>query len=168
MNESYLKEHSIEEVEIIFEGDEDVSEPDLCVDYQELDTCAEADEQWSYVGKKSNPVWLWYAIDQRTGVVLAFIFGKRTDEVGRLLCERLKAFNIHRIWTDAWGTYAKYLPEDQHNISKSQTWRIERKNLTLRTHIKRLQRKTICFSKSQILHETVIGLYINRYHFQAA
>jgi insertion element IS1 protein InsB len=168
VNESYLNEHSIEEIEFVFEGDDEVGEGDLCVDYQAIDTCSEADEQWSYVGKKSNPIWLWYAIDKQTGVILTFIFGKRTDEVGRILCERLKEFNINRIWTDGWGTYAKYLPEDQHQISKSQTWRIERKNLTLRTHIKRLQRKTICFSKSQLLHETVIGLYINKHHFQAA
>ena len=27
---------------------------------------AEVDEQWSFVGKKSNPRWLWYAIDHKT------------------------------------------------------------------------------------------------------
>ncbi|WP_413774023.1 IS1 family transposase [Nostoc sp. MG11] len=31
--------------------------------------------------------------------------------------------------------------------------------------IKRLARKTICFSKSILMHDIVIGLYINRYEF---
>jgi len=35
---------------------------------------------WSYVSKKSNPRWLWHAIDRRTGQVLAYVFGRRNDE----------------------------------------------------------------------------------------
>jgi insertion element IS1 protein InsB len=31
--------------------------------------------------------------------------------------------------------------------------------------IKRLVRKTICFSKSIEMHDLVIGLYVNRYEF---
>ena len=42
----------------------------------------------------------------------------------------------------------------------SPTTVIERKHLTLRTRIKRLARKTICFSKSIWLHDVVIGLFI--------
>ncbi|MBA5237093.1 hypothetical protein H2Y54_11115 [Pectobacterium aroidearum] len=38
--------------------------------------------------------------------------------------------------------------------------RIERNNLTLRTLVKRLLRKTMCFSKSKELHEKMIGLCI--------
>ena len=32
---------------------------------------AEIDEQWSFVSKKSNQRWLWYAIDHATNTVLA-------------------------------------------------------------------------------------------------
>ncbi|MBJ6612109.1 MAG: IS1 family transposase, partial [Candidatus Thiothrix moscowensis] len=35
-----------------------------------------------------------------------------------------------------------------------------------RTRIKRLQRKTICFSKSVDMHDKVIGEFINREFFQ--
>lgn len=31
----------------------------------------EVDEQWSYVGKKSEQRWLWYAIDHVTSTILA-------------------------------------------------------------------------------------------------
>ena len=36
---------------------------------------------WSYVGKKAEPRWLWHAIDHHSGTVLAYVFGRRTDEV---------------------------------------------------------------------------------------
>jgi len=35
----------------------------------------------------------------------------------------------------------------------------------LRTRIKRLVRKTICFSKATAMHDIVIGLFINRFAF---
>jgi IS1 family transposase len=42
---------------------------------------AEVDEMWSYVGKKREPRWLWHALDHRSGQVLAYVFGRRKDEV---------------------------------------------------------------------------------------
>ena len=42
---------------------------------------AEMDEQWSYVGNKSNQRWIWYAVDHGTNTVLAYVFGKRKDVV---------------------------------------------------------------------------------------
>jgi hypothetical protein len=52
-----------------------------------------------------------------------------------------------------------------HEIGKQNTQKIERKHLTLRTRIKRLARKTICFSKTVRMHDIVIGLFVNRYEF---
>ncbi|PIE00011.1 MAG: transposase, partial [Thiothrix nivea] len=42
----------------------------------------------------------------------------------------------------------------------------ERQNLNFRTRIKRLTRKTICFSKSEEIHDKVIEEFINREFFQ--
>ncbi|WP_442499693.1 IS1 family transposase [Methylobacter sp. sgz302048] len=39
------------------------------------------------------------------------------------------------------------------------------KNLNFRTWVKRLARKTIGFSKLEVLHDTVIGLLINKVEF---
>jgi insertion element IS1 protein InsB len=52
-----------------------------------------------------------------------------------------------------------------HEVGKHHTQQLERKHLTLRTRIKRLVRKTICFSKSIQMHDLVIGLFINRCEF---
>jgi insertion element IS1 protein InsB len=56
--------------------------------------------------------------------------------------------------------FLKYL-----RMGKRNTQKIERKHLTLRARIKRLARKTICFSKSVQMHDIVIGLFVNRYEF---
>ncbi|WP_221898532.1 IS1 family transposase, partial [Bathymodiolus japonicus methanotrophic gill symbiont] len=42
---------------------------------------------------------------------------------------------------------------------------IERKNLNFRAWIKRLTRRTICFSKLEKMHDIVIGLLINKVEF---
>ena len=57
-----------------------------------------------------------------------------------------------------------WLPH-QHVVGKRRTQQLERKHLTLRTRIKRLVRKTICFSRSVQMHDIVIGLFINRFEF---
>nr|WP_317192641.1 IS1 family transposase [Flavobacterium geliluteum] len=36
---------------------------------------------------------------------------------------------------------------------------MDRKNLTLRTHLKRLNRRTICFSKSLVIFMAVLKIY---------
>ena len=107
---------------------------------------AQLDEMWSYVGKKTNPRWLWHAIDRQSGQVLAYVLGRRKDEVELQLKKLLEPFGIHRYCTDGWGTYERHLPAEVHEVGKRKTQRIEQKHLRLKIIIKRLVRKTICFS----------------------
>lgn len=128
---------------------------------------AELDEQWSYVGNKENQRWLWYAIEKVSGDVLAFVFGRRTDDMCEKLMKKLSVFNIKKYYTDDWGSYRKMITPGRHIIGKSGTQKIENRNLSLRTRVKRLARKTICFSKLEELHDGVIGMFINRYMFNS-
>lgn len=123
---------------------------------------------WSYVGKKSNPRWLWHAIDHRSGKVLAYVFGRRKDEVFLQLKELLEPFGIRRFYTDGWGAYERHLEALKHEVGKQNMQKIESKHINLRTRIKRLVRKTICFSKTIQMHDIVIGLFINRYEFEVS
>ncbi len=68
--------------------------------------------------------------------------------------------------TNAWPVSSGILPAEKHIIGKCWTQRIERHNVNLRTHIKRLNRKTICFSKSSEMHDKVIGWYLTIHHDQ--
>lgn len=112
------------------------------------------------VGNKTRQHWLWYAYNTKHGGVLAYTFGPRTDETCRELLALLTPFNIGMVTTDDWGSYARELPKEKHPTDKIFTQRIEHNNLTLRTRIKRLARRTICFSRSVELHEKVIGAFI--------
>ena len=124
---------------------------------------SELDEMWSYVGKKAEPRWLWHAIDHASGIVLAYIFGRRQDTVFLQLKKLLEPFGITRFYTDGWGAYERHIVPQQHVIGKQHTQTIESKHINLRTRIKRLVRRTICFSKTECMHDLVIGLFINRY-----
>jgi insertion element IS1 protein InsB len=106
-----------------------------------------------------------YAIAHVTGTIPAYVFGRRKDEVFKQLKALLQPFNITRYYTDDWGAYERHLDTAKHQVGKRNTQKIERKNLNLRTWIKRLTRKTICFSKSALMHDTVIGLLINKVEF---
>jgi insertion element IS1 protein InsB len=128
----------------------------------------ELDEMWSFVQKKENQRWLWHAIDHSTGKILAYVLGDHSDNMFLKLKQLLEPFGISKFYTYGWGAYQRKLAPDQHQVGKANTQKIERKHLTLRTRIKRLARKTICFSKSEVMHDIVIGLYINRYEFGLA
>jgi insertion element IS1 protein InsB len=97
--------------------------------------------------------------------VLGYVFGRRQDEVFLKLKALLESFGIRRYYTDYWGAYTRHLEADKHQPGKRYTQKIERKHLVLQTRIKRLTRKTICFSTSIQMHDLVIGLFINRYEF---
>jgi len=129
---------------------------------------AEMDEMWSFVQSKKQQRWLWHAIDHRSGKVLAYVLAPHEDAALKQLQQLLAPFSIGRFYTDGWGAYLRLLDEQHHTVGKANTQRIERKHLTLRTRLKRLARKTICFSKTEEMHDTVIGLFINRHEFGRA
>jgi insertion element IS1 protein InsB len=126
---------------------------------------SELDEMWSYVRSKASPRWLWHAMDHHTGKVLAYVFGQRKDRVFVELKALLEPFGITRYFTDSWDAYERHLEPEQHTVGKAHMQRIESKHINLRTRIKRLVRRTICFSKTERMHDLVIGLFINRYEF---
>jgi len=129
---------------------------------------SERDEMWSYVGKKAEPRWLWQAIDHASGTVLAYVFGRRKDTVFLQRKALLEPFGITRFYTAGWGAYERHIDPEQHAVGKQHTQKIESKPINLRTRMKRLVRRTICFSKTTTIHDLVIGLFINRYEFGVA
>lgn len=125
----------------------------------------ELDELWSFVKKKNNQRWLWYAIYYNTGEIVAYTFEKRKDNVFLKLQKLLEPFQIQMFYRDNWISYKKYIEKEKHKIGKINTQKIERKHLTLRTRIKSLARKIICYSKTERMHDIAIGLFINTFEF---
>jgi insertion element IS1 protein InsB len=80
----------------------------------------------------------------------------------------LEPFGITKYDTEGWRAYERHLEAEQHHVGKENTQEIESKHINLRTRIKRLVRRTLCFSKTEQMHDRVIGLFINRYEFGRA
>lgn len=126
-----------------------------------------ADERWSYVGAKACPRGLWWVEERATGRVVAYVFGRRTPATFHRLRAVLAGLGraVTRWFTDAWWAYVDTLPESQHVVGKAALPRLARQHLPLRTRLKRLARKTSCFSKSQFLHDGLIALFIHHFFF---
>jgi len=73
--------------------------------------------------------------------------GKRTKEnVGKVIA-KLLLLNPRKVYTDGLNIYPSLIPLAIHNVFRYHTNTIERNNLTLRTHIKRLQEKPCVTAK---------------------
>lgn len=122
--------------------------------------CAfEVDELWSFTGNKDNATWITYAIERDTKRVIDFFVGSKSKEKIKPLISKLLLFQPTRIYTDALNIYPILIPKEIHKRFRYCTNKNERMNLTLRTHIKRLSRKTICFSKDKIYLEAHLRIY---------
>lgn len=123
----------------------------------------EFDEFWSFVGSKANQRWTWLGLTSSTRRIGAFVNGRRTDKNCKKLVAKYQNSRVAEFASDDWLAYSKYIPFEIHHIGKDKTQRIERINLNFRVHLKRLNRKTIAFSKSEEMHDAVIKLYVH-YH----
>ena len=85
----------------------------------EIRFSAEIDEFWSFVQKKSNQRWTWYAMERNSGIILAWYNGKRGDEDFLELWKMLQQFPIQRYNIDAWGVYSRYIPACMHSGEKT-------------------------------------------------
>ena len=132
-------------------------ENDAAIDIDIRPISAEMDEMWSYYHDKSHQVWLWWAVDHETNVPLAYTFGTREHKYLDELLGLLEPFSIGTVYADNNYAYLEKISPDQLVSGKKNTQKIERDHLTLRTRIKGLCRKTICFSKNEQIHIAVIG-----------
>ncbi|MEO5777787.1 MAG: IS1 family transposase [Flavobacterium sp.] len=119
----------------------------------------EMDEMWTFIGNKSNVVWITYAIERKSKQVVDFILGSKTKENIQPLVNKLILLEPKRVYTDGLNLFPALIPKDIHRRFQYCTNIIERNNLTIRTHLKRLSRKTICFSRSLVVLNCVLKIY---------
>jgi len=119
----------------------------------------EIDEMWSFIGNKKNVTWITYVIERETRNVIDFFVGRKTKETIRPLVNKVLLLEPNKIYTDRLNIYPSLIPKKIHKRFQYCTNKIERMNLTLRTHIKRLSRRTICFSKNIKYLEAHLRIY---------
>jgi len=119
----------------------------------------EVDEMRTFIGKKSLLRWIVYALDRDTKEVVSFNVGRRTNKTLKSVIRSLELSNAKSICTDKLKNYRYLITKKLHNTFVHSTNHIERHNLSVRTHLKRLGRKTICFSRSLVVLMAVLRIY---------
>jgi len=119
----------------------------------------EVDEMRSFISNKSRPIWIAYALQRKTKKVVSFAIGKRTLRTLGTVINRLLLSKAKRIYTDGLKHYKSLIEKNIHCVKRFGTNQIERNNLTLRNSLKRLNRKTICYSKSYSVLLCVLKIY---------
>lgn len=119
----------------------------------------EVDEMRLFIRKKSNPVWLVYAIDKSTNQVAGFYIGRRNNVTLNSVIKTFMNAKAKRIFTDKLKNYKYLIPKEIHEIKRYGTNRIERKNLNLRTHLKRFNRKNHLFSRNMLILNSILKIY---------
>jgi IS1 family transposase len=118
----------------------------------------QADEMWSFVGRKTCKRWVWIVFDPIHRVVVAYHIGSRSDKAARVLFKKIpKPLRSCRFETDDWKSYKKIFPRSKHRVGKAYTYFIEGFNATVRARCSRLVRKALSFSKSDKWHDLAIG-----------
>jgi insertion element IS1 protein InsB len=118
------------------------------------------DELKTFSGYKKNEQWLIYAINKGTRDVVDMLVGRRIKENVKAVVDKVLKFSPRKIYTDGLNMYPTLIDKSIHRPGRYVTNRIERKNLTLRTHLKRLNRSTLCYSKKVDMLEACVKIYL--------
>jgi insertion element IS1 protein InsB len=124
----------------------------------------ELDEMWSFVGSKENKCWIWLALDRVRKRIVGFVTGTRGKKTGRKLWDKIQNIPVCNYVSDDWEAYQDFIPKDKHLIGKQYTNSIEGFNSNFRLFLKRLNRRTKCYSKSQEMLDNCLKLYIHRFN----
>lgn len=119
----------------------------------------EVDEIFTYVKYKENRICIAYSFEVGSGNVIDFVVGRRNKTNLRKVTDTLILSDALKITTDKLNIYKELIPHEMHSTKFKGINRIERNNLNLRTHLKRLNRKTICYSKSLAVLTAVVKIY---------
>jgi len=137
--------------------------------YIKLADC-QADEMWSFIGKKQNVIYIWIALHTDTRQVIAFHVGDRSRDSAQALWDKIpvELKEICFFHTDDWDSYKTVIPEERHEYSKIKKYtnHIERLNNTIRQRVSRLVRKALSFSKSEDNHIGAIKYFFCHYNLE--
>jgi insertion element IS1 protein InsB len=134
---------------------------------------AEADEMWSFVGKRANKPWIWMAMDAQTRQVIAFhVADCRRESAQELWAKIPVAYREQaKFHTDQYEAYKGVIPAERHQAITKQARKtnyIERFHNTLRQRLARLVRETLSFSKKLANHMGAIRYFICHYNLTRA
>lgn len=117
------------------------------------------DELRTFHKKHLKPIWITYTFSLQTRKIHTFHVGYRTVEIFKNLLSPIIHTKPTKIYTDKLNTYRLVIPSEFHLTRFRSTNHIERNHLNLRTHLKRLNRKTICYTKNIAILSAILTIY---------
>lgn len=120
----------------------------------------EVDELRTFVKKKCNLSWVVSAYERESKSVVEVAIGKRTTATLQKVTQTLLLACASKIHTDKLGIYNVLIPQQLHSTKARSINHVERFHLNLRTHLKRLARRSICFSKSALMLSCCLKIYL--------
>jgi IS1 family transposase/transposase-like protein len=129
--------------------------------YSETNQVYEVDEMQTFICRNhpSCYTYIAYAMNRAAREVIDFIAGSRTKENIRQVIEKVLQMKPRKIYTDGLNLYPSLIPSAIHRCFPYRTNTIERNNLSIRNSLKRLSRRTICFSKSAVMLTACLKIY---------
>ncbi len=127
--------------------------------YYRINDEYELDELCTYVKNKEKRRWVISAISKSSGQVVDIKVGTRTAKNLEVVVKKILHLTPRAIYTDRLSAYRSLIPKEIHRIKHRGINKIERYHLSLRTHIKRLNRKTICYTKKEDILNSLIKIY---------
>ncbi len=94
---------------------------------------AELDELQTYIGRKTDKIWISTAIDHLSPGIIAMEIGDRSGQTFDKLWQRIIIWNSRKYFTDGYCIYAIYIEPKKHQVlPKTQLTRVEGENTRLR------------------------------------
>lgn len=133
----------------------------------------ELDELWSFVAKRADKRWIWIALC-RQNQTSPRVRGRRPvrSDVPKTLAANSGGFSSGALFLALLGSVpaSRCRPHSTRAVGKEsgETAHVERLNNPLRQRLARLVGKTLSFSKSDVMHETYLFLFLHRYNTKLA
>lgn len=128
---------------------------------------AQLDELQTYIGRKTNKIWIWTGTDRLASGIIAMEIGDRSGQTFNKLWQRIKIWDSRRYFTDGYCVYANYIDPKRHQVlPKTQLTKVEGENTRLRHYLARLHRATLCYSKSTQMLKYSVRLLMHYLKFK--
>ena len=91
---------------------------------------------------------------------MRFHVGGRTNKTLNKVLISLELANAKTVYTDKLKNYRYLIEKKVHNTTRYAKNHVERMHLNYRTHLKRLNRRSVCFSRSLLMRICVLKVYL--------
>ena len=136
-------------------------------------TPKELDVRWSCVLKKAHDSWMWMALCPKSRPVVAYAVGARSrQDVSAAVGGRCRGISCWSLRNGFLGGVQGGDPMPEHQMAggkeTGETAQVERWKNTLRKPLARFVCMPLSFSKSEVMHEACLLLFLHRSHLDRA